>query len=318
MVVCLLLAATGVAGMATLCLSRDMPFGTAVQTLRGHGTRGTEYILYTLRAPRLLCAAAVGTALGTSGAVFQTLLRNPLAGPDLMGLTTGSSFGAVAAITLCQAALPGIALGAVLGGLAAAAAVYGLSFRRGVSGHRIIVVGIAVNAIATTGVNYLLTRASVQQAQPAQLWLIGNLNGAGWTQCAFTAAALAILLPAACLLRRALGALELGDDKARSLGTRVESTRLAALALGVGLAASATAVAGPVAFVALSAPQLARRLARTGTPPLLSAGAMGAFLVVTSDWAAQWALSTPLPVGIVTAALGGGYLGWTLLVAKTR
>ncbi|WP_329562743.1 iron chelate uptake ABC transporter family permease subunit [Streptomyces uncialis] len=288
--------------------SRDV-----VATLFGGGPAGLGFIVNELRLPRLLVAMMVGTALGLGGAMFQSISRNPLGSPDVVGFTTGSATGALVVILLLGGGLHGVAAGSVVGGLLTAGLVYGLAFRRGVQGFRLILTGIGTTAMLAAFNSYLLTRATLNDAQTAQLWLTGSLNGRRWDHVVPLALALLLLVPVALSLGRRMSLLEMGDDTARARGVPAEPTRLALLVTSVALTAVATAAAGPIAFVALAAPQLARRL--TGSPGagLVPAALMGALLLTAADLATQRALApTQLPVGIGTAALGGLYLAWLL------
>ncbi len=312
-VLVLLALTTGLAALATV--TGDFPLTPAqvVATLRGEGTGGMEYVLFDLRLPRLAVAVLVGAALGVSGAIFQSLSRNPLGSPDIIGFSTGSATGAVLVLVVFGGGFAEIAAGSVLGGLATAVLVYGLAFRGGVQGYRLILVGIGVTAVLASVNTYVLTRAGLRQAQAAQVWLVGSLNGRSWGHVLPVAVALVVLLPAALLLGRALVLLEMGDETAAVLGTRVEPARLSLVVVSVALTAVATACAGPIGFVALAAPQLARRLAAGSGPGLAPSAAMGAALLLGADVLSQRAFGqNALPVGVVTAAVGGFYLAWLL------
>jgi len=296
-----------------------IPAVDVVRTLLGAGTPVTDFIVLELRLPRLVTALAVGVALGASGAVFQSVTRNPLGSPDIIGFTTGASTGALLAIIAIGAGLPGQAAGAMIGGLLSATVVYLLARRGGVHSYRLVIVGIGVQALLTSTNTYLLVRSNINDAQRAALWLAGSLNARGWGHAALAAIAVALLLPAVLLLGPRNRMLELGDDLARALGVAVEPARLGLIAAGVGLAAGAAAAAGPIAFVALAAPQLARRLTRATGPGVLPAAAMGALLLVASDLIGQHALpDMQVPVGLVTSCLGGGYLVWLLARRQAR
>lgn len=310
------------AALAVVTLgSGDFPVAATdvVRTLFGAGTPATDLIVLELRLPRLVTALAVGAALGASGAVFQSVTRNPLGSPDIIGFTTGASTGALLSIITIRAGLTGQAAGAIVGGLLSATVVYLLARRGGVHSYRLVIVGIGVQALLTSTNTYLLVRANINDAQRAALWLAGNLNARGWGHAALAGIAVALLLPAVLLLGPRNRMLELGDDMARALGVGVESARLGLIAAGVGLAAAAAAAAGPIAFLALAAPQLARRLTQAPGPNVVPAAAMGALLLVASDLVGQHALpDTQVPVGLVTSCLGGGYLIWLLARRETR
>jgi iron complex transport system permease protein len=293
----------------------QLPLADVLRALAGHGTLITYDVVVNNRLPRVLVGIGVGVAFAVSGAIFQRLARNPLVSPDLIGINAGAALAAVLMITVLGSGwIPG---GALAGSLLAAITVYLLAYRNGVSGHRLVLVGIGMTAIIGALTAYLLTLADIYSAKSASMWLAGSLAGRSWTHVVLVGGALAVGLPAAAGLTRQLRLLELGDDLARALGGRVELARGMLIALGVGLAALATAAAGPVGFVALVAPQLARRLVPR-RPGLLVPGAIGAVLVVASDLIARTVVApTVLPVGIVTAFLGAPYLLFLLARART-
>lgn len=287
-----------------------IPPGEILATLRGRASDPlAAYFVTGVRAPRVVTAVLVGAGLGLSGAVFQILSGNPLGSPDIIGFSAGAATGALVQIIVVGGDTTAVAVGAVLGGLAAAAVVYGLAWRGGVSGYRLVLVGIGVGA-ALQAVNALLVvRASLVAAQTAAQWLAGSLNAALWPRATVLAVALAVLAVIAIGLARPLAVLPLGDVVTTGLGVRVQSVRLVAVAVGVLAVSVATATTGPVAFVALAAPHLTRRVARTPVVGLVGAALMGALLVLASDIVAQRVLApTQLAVGVVTGALGGLYL----------
>jgi iron-siderophore transport system permease protein len=290
-----------------------VPAADVVRSLAGRGDAGTDFIVLTLRLPRVLCALLVGAALGVSGAIFQSLTRNPLGSPDFIGLTVGASSGALIVILLRAGDARQIAVGALLGCLITSVLIYVLAYRRGAHGFRLILIGIGVGAMLDAFNAFLITRARLDDAIGAQRWLVGSLNGRGWEDVRPVAVAVLLLLPIALLFGRRLTMLSLGDEAATALGVPVERTRFALFAVSVGLAGVATAVTGPIGFVALAAPQLARRLTATAGSGLLGAAVMGAFLLTASDWVAQRVLTQELPVGIATGAVGGVYLCWLLV-----
>lgn len=291
--------------------------GEVLRTLAGGGTAAQEFIVHELRLPRVLVALLVGLALGMAGAVFQAISRNPLGSPDIIGFTQGSAAGALTTIVLFQGSSVAVAGGSVAGGLVTGVAVYLLSWRGGIHGYRLVLIGIGAAAMLAAVNGYLLTQAEIVDAARAVMWLTGSLNGRGWDEYGPLLVACLLLVPLVLSQGRPLRQLEMGDDSARALGVRVERTRLVLLAGSVLLTAAATAAAGPIAFVALTAPQLARRLTRASGPNLLPAGAMGALLVVAADFVAQAAFgSRELPVGAVTGVLGGGYLLWLLFTER--
>lgn len=292
----------------------SIPLTKVLPSLVGFGDSTTHFIVWTLRLPRSLDAALVGIAFGMSGAIFQTVLRNPLAGPDVLGVESGAAAAAVFVIVAAGSGIVAVSAGALVGGLLTAFAVYALAYKRsGTSGYRLILIGISVAAALSSLTTYLLTRASVNQAQQAVVWLSGSLSERGWVDLRPVALGLLVLLPLTPLLARQLRALQLGNDTARGLGAHVEASRFGLLMAGAILAATATASAGPVLFVALVAPQLARRIARTTTASLAPAALVGAALVCAADLVGRVVIApTEEPVGVVTAILGAPYLLWYL------
>jgi iron-siderophore transport system permease protein len=206
-----------------------------------------------------------------------------------------------------------LAIGAVVGGVAAAVAVLGLSHRRSLHGYRLVLIGIGIGSTLLALNNFLLTRANLETAQVAQAWLIGSLNARGWEYVAPLTIALAILLPPTVLCGRWLTMMELGDDAATALGVPTRRARIMLLLLAAGMAAVATAAAGPVIFLALAAPQIARRITGAAGPVVLTSALAGALLLAVSDLAAQRLFEPQLPVGIATGAVGGVYLAWLLI-----
>jgi iron complex transport system permease protein len=311
-------AALGAALLALLVFSVgtgefSIPPKEVVETLLGGGDRSTRFVIETLRLPRALTGILVGAALGAAGAIFQSITRNPLGSPDVVGFVQGASAGAVLEIVVLGGGTFAIAAGAVVGGVATAALVYVLAYRGGVQGYRLVLIGIGIAAMLVAVTDYLLTRSTLEEAQAANVWLTGSLNGRGWEHVRPVGAALAILLPATALLARQLRMLELGDDVARALGVPIERSRLALVLVAVLLAAVATASAGPVVFVALAAPQIARRLTRASGPGVACAALMGAALLLGADFASERVFGpTRLPVGVMTGVGGGLYLIWLL------
>ncbi|MFC5832432.1 FecCD family ABC transporter permease [Nonomuraea insulae] len=313
-VVSFLVAAGAALGLVALSTGAALTAGDALRTLLGHGDAATELVVYTLRAPRVSLALLVGAALGVGGAVVQSLSRNPLGSPDIIGVNAGAAAGAVLMILVAGSeSTQGVSLGALACGLVAGLLVYALSFRRGVKGTRLVLVGVGVTAMLHSLIAYLLTRADLYDSQGAKVWLIGSLAGAGWDRVWPVGLAVLAGLPVALALSRSAALMEMGDAAAGALGLRVERLRLGLLLVAVGLSGVAVSVAGPVGFVALAAPQLAKRVTRAPGPGIASSAAMGAVLLTAADLLAQ-RLPTPgqVPVGVLTGGIGGLYLAWLL------
>jgi iron complex transport system permease protein len=289
----------------------QLSLGEVLGALTGGGDRRAHTLVVEWRLPRLLFAIGCGIALAIAGAVFQSLTRNPLGSPDVIGLDAGSYTGAViVTLIIGSTRYVDIALGSLVGGLLTAALVYVLAYRRGAQGFRLIIVGIAVAAMLSSFNSYLLMRSDPQTALIVASWGAGSLSSLGYAQLVPFAVALVVLLPLLALVAAPLAQLEMGDDAARAHGLRVERVRLGATLLGVAFASIVTAAAGPIAFVALVAPQIAHRLARAPGPSLVTAALTGAVLLTGADVVAQQlAVST----GLVTVTLGGLYFIWLLI-----
>lgn len=285
-----------------------------VDALLGSGEERAIRTVRGRRLPRLLTAVLVGGCLGASGSVFQSMSRNVLGSPDIIGFTTGAATGAVIQIVVFDGGVVRTAIAAVVSGLLTALAVYLLARKDGVSGgYRLILVGIGMGATLGSVTSFLLVRASIQDASVVQQWSAGSLTGRGWPHVAYVACAAAVLLPALMATSRDLTYLEMGDDVAGSLGISVERVRFRVLVLGVGLAAVATAATGPISFVALAAPQIVARLTRRSGVRLVPSFLMGSALLVLADLLSQSVdVGLRTPVGLVTSLLGGLYLLWLL------
>jgi iron complex transport system permease protein len=319
LVVVLLLAAACAAGVALIGTGdAKIPAADVLRTLAGNGNAYQDFIVNELRLPRVLVGLLVGAALGLGGALFQSVSRNPLGSPDVLGLSQGSTAGALVVIVLLSGGTTQVTAGALIGGLVTGLAIYLLAWKQGVHGYRFVLVGIGVSAIATAVNGYLLTKADLVDAARAVVWMTGSLDGRDWDQVWPLLALCAVLVPLVLVNARGLRMMEMGDDVASALGVRVQRVRLVLMVCAVLLTAAATAAAGPVGFVALTAPQLARRLTRSPGPNLVPSLCMGAALLVAADWASQRVFGADqLPVGVVTGVLGGGYLLW-LLVGERR
>ncbi|WP_147916242.1 FecCD family ABC transporter permease [Ruania zhangjianzhongii] len=296
-----------------------LSIGEVVTALTGGGDEQLNKVVLEWRLPRVVGALLFGAALGISGAVFQSLTRNPLGSPDVIGFTTGAFTGVVLTLLAGLTSYAALTAGALAGGLVTAFAVYLFAFRRGVQGFRFIIVGIAVSAFLG-GVNtWFSVKVDLDVALRAAVWGAGSLSVVDWPAIRVGAVVLAVVLIAAPAAQRRMRRLELGDDTAAMLGVPVETSKALLILLGVIAIALVTAVAGPIAFVALAAPQIARRLTRQGTSVDLAGSAMvGSLLLLGADIIAQHAIpGVRLPTGAVTVAIGGAYLVW-LLARESR
>jgi iron complex transport system permease protein len=317
----ILILAVAVLAMFALTLSYgefQISLPDVVRSLLGQPTpAGVDYVMHSLRLPRATVAALAGLAFGVAGAIFQQLLRNPLASPDVIGVAQGATTAAVLAVLVGGYSGAIVSVIALAGALLTAGAIYVLSWRNGVGGYRLILVGIGVGTALTSVTSFLLTRSDIKVAAEALIWLTGSVNGRTWSQIVPLALALVVLLPAALLLSRSLSGMQLGDDLARAFGVRVETTRLAMLLCGVCLAGMATSAAGPIAFVAFMSGPIAVRLVGGGRPILLQAGLVGALLVMVSDFVGTHLLGDrQYPVGVITGVIGAPYLLWLLATSN--
>ncbi len=296
-----------------------VPFGDVIRFLwGGESDEAAGFIVGTLRLPRVITGVLVGASLGISGAIFQSLARNPLASPDVIGFTPGAALGAVFTLALWPGSTLRMAIGAVIGGMATAAAVYLLAWKRGMRIYRMVLIGIGMGFVVRAGVEYLVIRAEINDLARAAVWLTGSLSGRTWENVVIVGLALGVLGPVAVALEDRLDVLALGDDMASALGVSVNRVKLALVSVGVALAALAVAGAGPISFVALMSGPIARRLVRTAGAGLVPSALVGALLVVAADLMGRRLLAPiELPVGVFTALLGAPFLLW-LLVRQTR
>ncbi len=293
----------------TLSLGQSFtPAGDVIRVLLGENVSGAAFTVGQLRLPRAVLSVLAGLSFGLGGVAFQIMLRNPLASPDIIGISSGASAAAVFAIVVLSLKGPIVSVVAVAAGLAVALMVYGLSSRNGVAGTRLILVGIGVSAMLESIIAYILSQAPAWSLQEAIRWLTGSVNGAQLGQAAPLLLALGIF--GGLLLGRArdLEALRLGDDTAAALGVGVSRTRIMIIIAAVGMIASATAVTGPVAFVAFLSGPIAARIVGNAGSVLIPAALVGAVLVLAGDYVGQFLLPSRYPVGVVTGALGAPYL----------
>lgn len=298
-------------GLTGLCYGAS--WSTPAEVFAALTGADPSVVITEWRLPRVTAGLVFGAALGVSGALFQNLTRNPLGSPDVIGLDSGAYTGALFALYVLAGTSAQLALFSVLGGLLATLVVYLLSFDRGFSGLRLVVIGIAVNAMVTAFNSWIILRADTDVAIAAVGWSAGSLNGVDWADLWIPFWVIGLLFLVISLRTRALHQTLLGDAVAVTTGVGLGRLRLLMVLVGVGCTATVTAVAGPIAFIALAAPQIGRRL--TGSPgvPLLPAALTGAVLLQGADLLAQ-ALLAPeaLPVGVVSTAVGGCYLIWLL------
>lgn len=289
------------------------PIGDVLGVILGQEIPGASFTVGRLRLPRAVLAVVAGLSFGIAGVTFQTMLRNPLASPDIIGISAGASAAAAYAIIVLSLGGTAVSVVAIVAGLVVALAIYGLSYRSGVAGTRLILIGIGVAAMLESVTAYVLSQAGQWDLQEAMRWLSGSLNGVGWAQTLPASVALVALAPLLLSRARDLETMRLGEDAAAALGVRVEVTRVVVVIAAVGLIAFATAAAGPIAFVAFLSGPIAARLVGPNGSLLVPAALVGALLVLVADLVGQYALGMRFPVGVVTGALGAPYLVYLII-----
>ncbi|WP_007024024.1 FecCD family ABC transporter permease [Saccharomonospora iraqiensis] len=302
----------------SLTLGRFDVAATDVLRILGGGGSLVEYdVVVGNRLPRAVTGLGVGAAFALSGAILQRIASNPLVSPDVIGVNTGAAVGALVVLTVLGGTGAATVFGALTGALLTAVAIFAISVKRGLTGYRLVLVGIGTAAMLSSAVSYLLTQADYRRLLSAAAWLSGSLANRDGTHVTTIGLALASAVPVLMVLARKLRLLELGDDLATVLSGRAGRSRVALVVLAVLLAASATAAAGPIAFVALVAPQIARRLLPGRGALTGPSAAVGALLVVASDLVGRLLFApTELPVGVVTGVLGAPVLLYLLARAN--
>lgn len=297
----------------TLVLGQSYtPPAIVLRVLLGEDVAGASFLIGTLRLPRALLSVIAGLCFGMGGVVFQVMLRNPLASPDIIGITSGASAAAVFAIIVLSLNGPIVSVFAVVAGLGVALLIYALSVRNGVAGTRLILIGIGVSAMLHSMIAYILSIAPAWNLQEAMRWMTGSVNGARLGDVVPLLLALIVFATVLIVQGRDLEALRLGDDMAAALGVDVGRTRIAVVFAAVGMIACATAVAGPIAFISFLSGPIAARLIGGGSL-LLPAALVGALLALGGDYVGQFLLPSRYPVGVVTGALGAPYLLYLIM-----
>jgi iron complex transport system permease protein len=289
-----------------------------VRVVLGRDVPGASFTVGRLRLPRAVLGLVTGLSFGLAGVAVQTMLRNPLASPDVIGISSGASAAAAFAIVVLGLGGTSVSVVAIVAALVVAMLVYLLSYRDGVAGTRLVLIGIGIAAMLESVTAYVLSRAAQWDLQEATRWLTGSLNGASWDGIVPATIALVVLAPVLLGQGRNLDALRLGDDTASAQGVAVERTRVLVIVAAVGLVAFATAAAGPIAFVAFLSGPIAARLAGPGARVLLPSALVGAVLVLGADLLGQNVLGTRYPVGVVTGVLGSPYLVYLIIRTNRR
>ena len=309
----LLIGTIAIAMFALMVGTLKLSVHEVFSALIGQATGMTRTVVVEWRLPRVVAAIVFGAGLAISGMIFQSITRNPLGSPDIIGFTSGSYTGALIVLLVSKStSYISVAGGALIGGFTTALLIYLLAFRKGTQNFRLIIVGIAVSAILGSINSMLLIKSDAEVALTAAAWGVGSLNGIDWKQVVPPAIAVIILIICAGIMNRPLREMEFGMDAAKSHGVRIERSQLLLILIAVALTAAPTAVIGPVSFVALVAPQIAKRITKS-EESILPAAMMAAFLLLGADVLAQRVIpGTIFAVGVVTLSLGGIYLVWLL------
>ncbi|MDV4151115.1 iron chelate uptake ABC transporter family permease subunit [Clostridium sp. AL.422] len=310
----------------TICLCAMMllygetkyPLSTVIRVLSGEQIQGASFAIATLRLPRMLCGLLVGFAFGIAGNTFQTMLRNPLASPDIIGITSGSSVAAVFCILVLHMSGINVSIAALISGLIVSIIIYTLSKGSGFSGARLILIGIGMQAMINAFISFLLLKASQNDVAIALRWLSGSLNGMRTKDVPILFVIVVIFGGIILFLTKHLQILELGDEFATTLGIKINLIRIILILSAVFLIAFSTAVTGPIAFVAFLSGPIASKLVGPGSANVLAAGLVGAVLVLGADLIGQFVFSTRFPVGVVTGMLGAPYMLFLLISINRR
>ncbi|MCS7476753.1 FecCD family ABC transporter permease [Umezawaea endophytica] len=312
------LGALVLAAVATSLMvgQRFYPPADVLAVVLGEQVPGASFTVGRLRLPRAVLAMLVGLCFGVGGVTFQTMLRNPLASPDVIGISVGASAAAAFAIVSLSLSGAAVEVFAIVAGLGVALLIYLLSYRGGVAGTRLVLIGIGMAAMLTSVINWILDGAGNWDLQQALRWLTGSLNGVAWSDVVPVLCAGVVLGPVLLAQTRRLATMQLGDDAASALGVRLDLTRIVVIVSAVGLISFATAATGPIAFVAFLSGPIAARLVGPSGSLMVPAALVGALLVLVADFSGQFLLGARYPVGVVTGVLGAPYLIY--LIVRTN
>ncbi len=289
-----------------------------VRVLRGESIKGVTFAISKIRLPRMLCGMLVGICFGVAGNTFQTMLRNPLASPDIIGITSGCSVMAVYSILVLGLSGTIVSVLALICGLLISFIIYLLSRKNGFSGGRLILIGIGVQALTNSINSYILLRANEYQVSSAIRWLNGSLNGSTMKPVPSLFIVVLVFVFLSIFFTKELQVLELGDEFATTLGVKVNLIRVVLIVIAVVLIAYATSVTGPIAFVAFLSGPIAGRLVGNGSPRVLASGFVGAILVLSGDLVGQYVFSSRFPVGVITGLIGGPYMLYLLITINKK
>ncbi|MNZ25966.1 putative siderophore transport system permease protein YfhA [compost metagenome] len=291
------------------------PFAV-LKHLLGMGTGEYDFVINTHRLPRMLVSLLVGAALGLSGLILQGVIRNPLASPDIIGITGGASVGAIIFITYCLGtfSIKWLPLGAIVGAAVVSFAIYLLSWYKGVTPYRLVLIGIGMAAVTSALTTMMIVVSATDIASKAYIWMTGSVYGATWSHVQSMLVWVVVFAPLALLFSRAVNVQQLGDDVATGLGAKVELQRFGLLIVSVALAGSAVAYAGAIGFVGLIAPHAAKKLVNGSFGGLVPVTMLlGGIIVSVSDVVGRTAfLPLDIPAGVFTAGIGAPFFLYLL------
>ncbi|MTW86879.1 iron chelate uptake ABC transporter family permease subunit [Virgibacillus dakarensis] len=314
LVTCFLVVLSCILCFAMLLLGNTIyPVGDIIRALSGEQIQGVSFAVNTIRLPRMLAGVFAGFAFGVAGDIFQTMLRNPLANPNVLGITTGSSAAAVFCIVILQSSGAVISVASVIAGLATVILIYILSRGKSFSIGRLILIGIGIQAMLNAVVSYLLLISAEKDIPAALRWLSGSLNGSQMHELPPLIISVFILAPIVIVLGKHLSILELGEQSATSLGVNTDKTRMMLILSSVCMISLATSATGPIAFVSFLSGPIAKRLVGAGFSNVIPSGLVGINLVLAADLIGQFAFVVRFPVGIITGIIGAPYLIFLLI-----
>ncbi|WP_163191634.1 FecCD family ABC transporter permease [Clostridium thermarum] len=310
----------------TLCLcvmmlvygNKNYSLSTVIKVISGEEIKGATFAIQTIRLPRMLSGVFAGFAFGIAGNTFQTMLRNPLASPDIIGISSGSSVAAVFCILVLHMSGSGVSIAALISGILVSSLIYLLSKGSGFSNGRLILIGIGIQAMINSLISYLLAKSSQHDVPSALRWLSGSLNGMRIEDVPVLVLVVVVFSIIILGLTKQLQILELGDEFATTLGVKINLIRIMLILCSVFLIAFATSITGPIAFVAFLSGPIASRLVGPGASNGMSSGLVGALLVLGADMLGQFAFGTRFPVGVVTGILGAPYMLFLLIAINRR
>lgn len=308
------------ANMAVLIISTgmgDMNIGPidVVKTILGRGNGDHTIVIQTLRLPRIIAAFLVGASLAAAGAILQGVIRNPLASPDIIGITSGASVAAVAFITyFSEVSIKWLPFAAMIGAGITSMIIYLVAWKKGVTPIRLVLIGIGMNFLLVSLTKVMLVLSPIYSSSEAYIWLTGTVYGTSWEMVWALLPWTAIFIPLAMANARIVNVLQLGDDVATGVGSAVERQRFVLLWISVALVGSAVAVGGGISFIGLIAPHMTRKMIGPSFGGVLPVSALiGGLMVVVADLIARTAfIPYDIPVGVFTAGVGAPFFIYLL------